>query len=141
VKTRRTIDSIAVADINGDNAMDIIVASYSESIEIFFNTGNGTFNARRIINSFNFTAAKVATGDINGDNKIDIIFMSTYSNKIDILYNIDNGSSFDCLKSFLIHSDISYLTIADINDDEKLDIIVGTSDGIVILSFHCHINC
>jgi len=133
--------SIAVGDINGDNAVDIIVASSFRNIEIFFNTGNGTFNTKRTVDSSGFTIIKVAIGDINGDNKIDIIFASAYSNKIGIFYNIDNGSSFDCLASFPINSIINYLTIADIDSDEKLDIIVGTFDGIVILSFNCHLNC
>ncbi len=141
MKTRDIAYSIAVADINGDDFVDIIVSNYLTNIEIFFNTGNGTFDSKRMIDSNGFTITKIATGDMNGDNKFDIIFASAYSNKIGIFYNIDHGSSFNCLASFPIDSAINYLTIADINDDKKLDIIVGTSSGIVILSFNCHLEC
>lgn len=117
------------------------MANYITNIEIFFNTGNNTFNTKRIVDSSGFNVNKVAAGDINGDKKIDIIFASTYSNKIGIFYNTDNGKTFNCLASFPVYSSINYLTIADINNDEKLDIIVGTYNGIIIFSFHCHMTC
>jgi hypothetical protein len=117
------------------------VANYIANIEIFFNTGNNTFNTKRIVDSSGFTVTKVAVGDINGDNKIDIIFTTSNVNKIGIFYNIDNGKTFNCLATFPVYSSINYLTIADINNDEKLDIIVGTYNGIIIFSFHCHMTC
>jgi len=84
--TSTTPGSITLADINGDNILDI-VATLSSSVGIYLNTGNGTF-----LSEINYSTdngphySEVA--DLNGDNKPDIVVTNYGAATIGVLLHV-----------------------------------------------------
>lgn len=67
------ISAIAVADVNGDGRLDVVV-SQVENVAVLLGNGNGTFQAPQTytINSL-FGASGVAVADVNRDGKLDLL--------------------------------------------------------------------
>ena len=135
--------SVAAFDINDDNTLDIIVAnSGANSIGVLLNTGNGTFTTQTTYSTGSYSApTSVAAADVNGDNKLDIIVANNGTNNIGVLLNGGHGM-LTTQSVFSIGSDSGPLTAvaADVNGDNKLDIIVANSGtnsvGILLNSVH-----
>lgn len=92
------VDSLAVADVNGDGKRDLVV-SYScadnscdnGSVGVLLGNGDGTFQPVVSYDSGGLEAQAVAVADINGDGKPDLIVAnqtcSTGNGCVDVLIN------------------------------------------------------
>ena len=123
--------SVTTADVNGDNKLDIIVANAgTNNVGVLLNTGNGTFSIQTMYSTGSGTSPwSVITGDVNGDNRPDVIVANQNSNKVGVLLNLGNGM-FTSQTTYSIRRN-SYpqsVTTADVNGDNKLDIIVANSN-------------
>jgi hypothetical protein len=117
---------VTVADINGDNKGDIIVAnSGSNSVSVLLNTGNGTFIAQTTY-STDSSPYFVAAADVNNDSKTDIIVANNGANNFGILLNTGNGT-FTAQTTYSTGSSPSCVAVADVNNDDKPDIIVANA--------------
>ena len=118
--------SVVAVDVNGDNKPDIIVANFgSNNVGVLLNAGNGTFIAQTTY-STDSGPYSVAVADVNGDNKIDIIVANHGSNNVSVLLNTGNGTFIaQTTYSTGSGSSPSAVAIADVNGDNKLDIIVA----------------
>jgi hypothetical protein len=119
---------VAVADVNGDNQPDIVVAnSGTNNVGVFFNAGNGTF-----LNQTTYSTGSdprgVALGDVNGDNKTDIVVANTGGNSISVLFNAGNGTFLN-QTTYTPGTATSprLVTLGDVNGDNKLDIVAANS--------------
>jgi hypothetical protein len=121
--------SVAIADLDDDNKLDIVVANYGNgNIIVLLGDGNGYFSEQNntFFTSSNLNPCSIAIGDFNADNRSDIAAVSYDFNHVDIILNYRNYS---------FHNQITYTTnipshpksvvIADLNNDKQLDIIVG----------------
>jgi hypothetical protein len=120
--------SVVAGDINGDNKPDIIVSNvYAWNVGIFLNMGDGTFNFQITYpTGYESYPTFAMAADINGDSQLDIIVAMAGIGYVGVLLNIGNGTFGD----FMIYSAGAFyypcsLTTADVNDDNKLDIIAG----------------
>jgi hypothetical protein len=129
---------IALADLNGDGKIDLIVGGSSADgatpeLAIALGNGNGTFQPPAIKNveGFGFVGAP-AIADFNGDGKLDVyadgIF---YGNGDGTLQTIDNGDSTISAPGDIALSVMGTPVAADLNGDTKPDLIVG---NVVLLS-------
>jgi len=84
--------SVATADLNADNKLDIIVANTgANNVGVLLNIGNGTFIPQVTYSTGSFPS--FATGaDVNGDGKSDIIVANTGANNVGVLRNTGNGT-------------------------------------------------
>ncbi|MDP2366083.1 MAG: VCBS repeat-containing protein, partial [Ignavibacteria bacterium] len=94
--------SITTADLNKDNAPDIILGTFSPSqINIFLNDGSGNFNTNA---DFTYPASSrpvgVAVADFNEDNNLDIITANYLDSTLSIFWGSGDGSFYgsDTLK-------------------------------------------
>ncbi|MGI9627666.1 MAG: FG-GAP repeat domain-containing protein, partial [Longimicrobiales bacterium] len=68
--------SVALADIDGDGDLDVVVANgrhWPQANEVFINDGRGRFLERHQLGESWATTYGVPTGDLDGDGDIDIV--------------------------------------------------------------------
>ncbi|TAF98378.1 MAG: hypothetical protein EAZ47_00450, partial [Bacteroidetes bacterium] len=137
--------SVALADVDIDGKLDIIVAnSLEHSVAVFRNlTSIGTIDATSLATKVDLATgefpASVATADIDGDGKLDIITANGWSNSISVHRNISSSGSI-AASSFSTHVEIAAgtspkaLALGDIDGDGKVDVGVvnNTSNTVTI---------
>ncbi len=117
--------SVAVADIDGDTKLDLVVAnSGSDNVSVLVNDGNGGFGT-----ASNFTVGSspeyVTVEDFNGDDKLDLVVANSVSNNISVLLNRDlmlNVTSVD----ENVAAATSVVTFTD--EEYTYSLIAGTGD-------------
>jgi hypothetical protein len=122
---------LAVVDVNNDNKPDIIVANqYGYNVGVLLNGGNGTFLSQTAYSTGSSSHPQfVSVVDINGDGKPDIIVGSNGENDFGVFFNFGNGTFLPQVPYRT--GAASYppsLTVADVNNDNKPDIIIANQN-------------
>jgi hypothetical protein len=130
--------SIAVADINGDGKADLVQPFESESsVGVYFNRGDGTFEAPIALLIPAFRVSSLSVVDLNDDGDRDLAVVGQRlsgsfpaSGAVFVLLNAGDGSfkdpaSYDIGRMDL-HYSTSLLVAADLNADGTLDLAVGS---------------
>ena len=125
--------SIAIADINDDQLVDILVANYyREQIGIFLNSKNDQF-LPMIPYPLDLSSrpSSITTHDIDGDQKLDIIVTDDGINSVFLLSTYQNGTFLQRTRFATgYNSGPRSITIGDFNNDTNNEIVValfGTS--------------
>ena len=125
--------SISIGDLDGDEKLDLITGNLtSNNISIFRNTsvvGAISFASKTEI-ALGQRIYNVAIGDLNGNGKNDLVTSNYTNNTVSVLRNTGSAGSI----SFAPQVDIStgagpnYVSIADIDADDKPDLLVSNYD-------------
>ena len=136
--------SVAVADLNGDGKLDLVVANgyvtlsggycfpADGAVGVLLGNGDGTFQTVRTYDSGGYLALSVAVGDVNGDGKPDLVV----ANQCVSASNCNNGTVGVLLGNGdgTFQAPVSYdsggaaaesVTVADVNGDGKSDLLVA----------------
>lgn len=117
-------DSAAVADLNGDNKLDIVVGNFSDSnVSVFLGNGDGTFQ-QPVNYSLSTFPMSVAIGDLNGDGKPDLAVTLFKSNVVSVLLNNGDGT-FNTPVNYPTADRCSFVTIGDLNGDGNQDLALA----------------
>ena len=133
--------SVAIADMNSDYRLDIVVANFGDdSVSIFFGYGNGTFDYQHKISTGQYTQPSwINVGDFNRDNQSDIAVVLRNSNQLKTIFGPVNKSSVDFfVYSTNSNSESQFIYTDDFNQDTFLDIAVvngGTNDVVIYFGF------
>ena len=114
--------SIVAADLNGDQRLDLIVAT-GTSFRVLLGNGNGTFQPPVVYAAFAPPPAAILLLDLTGNGKKDIALFGQLG--VDIW--LGNGDGTLRKASFL--SDSSLRAAADFNGDKKDDLEVVSLSG------------
>lgn len=78
--------SLAIADFNADNKLDLAVANSGDStVTVFLGAGNGTFTAIPTLPKTGVGPSSLAVADFNGDGRIDLATVDITDNTASIL--------------------------------------------------------
>src|SRR6185436_15200387 len=128
--------AVAVADLNGDGKLDLVVANGAQvgglpSVAILLGTGNGSFGAATNFSegTASYSAPwSVAVGDLNGDSKLDLLVVNSGTLNASILLGTGTGS-FGSATNFFVGNGPFFGALGDFNSDGKLDLAVTYTDS------------
>ena len=143
--------SPAFADINGDNKPDLVLGRSNGELSYYLNESTGssiTFTEKRSTEN-PFDSVSVGThstpvfADINGDDKMDLI-VGELNGNLNYYLNESTGGTIVFTEKTGTHNPFNHVqvglnstpTFADINGDNKIDLIVGLSNG----TFYYYLN-
>ena len=130
--TKYDIDSVAVADVNGDGKPDLLAANNNNSTVGVLLGNDSTFQPAVTYGSGGNSALSVAVADVNGDGKLDLLV----GNQCDTSSNCAHGVS-GCAAGqwrWNLQSAVSYdpsgtgawsVAVADVNGDGGPDLVVA----------------
>jgi hypothetical protein len=123
--------SIAIADVNHDGRLDILVANtISETLTVLLGDGRGRFHpAAGPPASTGRTPNDIAIGDFNADGHVDAVLANTGTPYITILLGDGSGKFFPSPHSPFSTSSYPHVhgvAAADFNADGKLDVVTDS---------------
>lgn len=120
----RRISSVVVSDLNKDHIPDIVFWGDGSTL-ILYGLDDGTFDRESMQTlTVELDSSYTRIADLNNDTNMDIVFTDTYGNSIDVLLGRDNGTFSDVMKySTGDQSQPVWLTLGDLNNDQRLDIV------------------
>jgi hypothetical protein len=131
--------SVALADLNGDNKLDVAVtidptSTAPAGLQIYTGNGDGAFTK----GSFQATGAgprSLHLVDVNGDHKLDAVVANSL-NAPTLSVLIGNGDgTFSAKTDYLAGIDVDAVAVADIDGDSKPDLVSANfgADNISVL--------
>jgi outer membrane protein assembly factor BamB len=134
--------SVAVADVNRDSKVDLLVVNQCAStsscvngtVGVLLGNGNGTFQTAVTYNSGGFNPSSIAVADVNGDGKPDLLVTNvcaSYGNcpsggSVSVLLGNGDGTFRAAVAYASGAVDTNSVAVADVNCDGKLDLIVAS---------------
>jgi hypothetical protein len=121
--------NVLIGDMNNDRKLDLVVAcAGARSITILEGKGNGQFGATLSNTTLAEAPGEIALGDMNGDGKLDVAVTSHDSYGVVLLTGDGKGGLAQSPASPFVmklgqHPHTHGLAVADINRDNKLDLI------------------
>jgi len=125
-------EAVAVADLDGDQDLDLAVASMEETTSLLFNDGTGQFTGPT--NLDDYWQLDVAAADFDGDGDADLAAVAPESGNLVFLWNQGDGS-FPAQTLTSVGTWPMDLVTADLDGDTDVDIAVNVSglDSLAVL--------
>jgi streptogramin lyase len=123
--------AIIVGDFNQDNRLDTaVVNTQHHTVGVFFGYYNSPFTSITTYSTSTvYISYAIASGNFNNDTQLDIVLIFPDTDNIGILLGYGNGTfQSQTLYSTGVGSYPSSVTVADFNNDDRLDIAVANHD-------------
>jgi hypothetical protein len=126
---------VAVADLNGDNILDIAAANNnSASISVLLGIGDGTFQDAQSY-AVGRSPIGISVADLNGDTIPDLLVGNSGPDTLGILFGNGDGT-FQPPVDYPIGNNTAYAAVGDFNGDGAPDLAVvcnSNSNNVIIL--------
>ena len=117
--------SLAVADLDGDHAPDLLTANLQDTtISLRYNDGHGDFRSKTGEIGVGQSPVEVVTGDLDADGRPDVLVLRQANSQILVLRN-DGHDGFIANPSVRVGGNPGGLTLADVDGDGDLDLLVA----------------
>jgi hypothetical protein len=125
--------SVALADLNGDGMLDLVVVSSqsSQTVSVFLGKGDGTFQpqARYSVGSYPYG---LAVADVNLDGNLDLLVSNYVDDTISVLLGNGDGT-FQPQMIFAAGLGPTGIAVADFNGDGFPDLATASVGNAVLL--------
>jgi hypothetical protein len=120
--------ALAVADVNGDNKLDLLTANYfGNSVSVRLGNGSGGFSGTTEV-AVGSNPASIAVGDFNGDGKLDLA-AANYGNA-SVSVRLGNGAgAFSGATQLTVDPNPISIAVGDVNGDGRPDLLTANYDS------------
>ena len=142
--------SMAVADFNGDQHLDVILTGrlnqygrFPPGAKLYINDGTGIFEEMEATSLSRVSNSAIAVADVNGDGFIDVLITGKdmSGNPIAKLYTNDGEGHFtEVLNTPFVGVDRGAVAISDLNGDSHADILITGKKGSFSFTSKLYIN-
>ena len=137
------LSDVAVGDLNGDGAPDIVVShlAYPGALEVRLNQGGANFSASTTYPGNLFEVRSTAIGDLNGDGANDLVFANYGEQSLAVFFNQGDGT-FGQQVAWSLATDPWSVALGDLNSDGHPDVAVAGSsssggDSVTVFLSEC----
>lgn len=134
--------NVLIGDMNNDRKLDLVVAcARTRSLTVLEGKGNGQFGAALSNTTLAEPPGEMGLGDVNGDGKLDVAIAAHDSYGVALLTGDGKGGLTVAPNSPIVmklgqHPHTHGLAVADINRDNKLDLVTcNNADNDISLAF------
>ena len=139
-------ESVAVADVNGDGKLDLLVANFCSgntscslpgTLGVMLGNGDGTFQSVVSYSLGGPALISIAATDVNGDGKLDLVVTTSNTNPNNLMVLLGNGDGTFQAPVFYGTGGVGAvgIAVADVNGDGRPDVMVTN------LCFNTNPNC
>ena len=121
--------TVAVADVNADGLVDILIGNELQINQLLLNKGNGLFEeVIGALSNESFNTSVIIVADVDGDQLVDLI-IGNYGveEPNQLLLNQGDGSFKEAASAFPSEKlNTQSIAVADLDGDGLLDVLIGT---------------
>ncbi|WP_421577752.1 beta strand repeat-containing protein [Shinella sp. M31] len=129
-------DDLAIADVNGDGKLDLVVTASSSTNEFLVLLGDGTggFTTSTSLDLTNtgFDAGGATLADMDGDGDLDVIYASYNNPIVRVLYNDGTGGYLAGSQMYVYPGQKSMIA-GDVNGDGITDAVSVSSNSSIMV--------
>ena len=122
-------NELYVGDIDGDNNLDVVVASrIGDRVAWYQNVGGGVFGAPQVIEDDADGASTAVLVDVDGDQDLDLFWGSRFDNKLALQLNTDGAGTFSQPELLTRQGapGAQMANAADLDGDGDLDVLTAS---------------
>jgi hypothetical protein len=130
--------SIAVADVNQDGKLDVVIANCDSTANACFQlptknglvgvlsgNGDGTFQTAVVYDSGGLAAVSIAVADVNRDSRLDVVVANFFSNRLGVLLGNGDGTFQAAVTYGSGGVRPTSVVVADVNGDGRADLLAA----------------
>jgi hypothetical protein len=119
--------SVAVADLNGDDKLDVVAVTLDGTFSVLLGDGEGGLDRPTLLEIGDQLYA-VALADLTGDQKLDAVVTDAGDSQLIVLHG-DGAGAFTKAASYPAGNGVNSVELADLTGDDRLDVLTGNNAG------------